>query len=67
MFSPKPCEDIVNKDIIFMIILDVSTSIAYLLRKVYTSSAAFLRSATEDISVHVFATVPDGKDDVSNT
>ena len=67
MFSPKPCEDIVNEDIIFMIILDVSASIAYLLRKVYTSSAAFLRSATEDISLHVFATVPDGKDDVSNT
>ena len=43
MFSPKPCEDIVNKDIIFMIILDVSTSIAYLLRKVYTSSAAFFK------------------------
>lgn len=49
-----------------MIILDVSTSIAYLLRKVYTSSAAFLRSATEEISLHVLATVTDEKDDVSN-
>ena len=50
-----------------MIILDVSTSIAYLLRKVYTSCAAFLRSATEEISLHVLATVTDEKDDVSNT
>lgn len=66
MFSFKFCEDIVNKDVIFMIILDVFMLIVYLLRKVYMFSVVFLRSVIEDILLYVFVIVIDEKDDVLN-